>query len=454
VRILGFDDRTQTYAREITYTVKPYKIYNLRSEIGPQGVVTNPVKTYNYIFTGKNDDILDCDIKFNLLYYIAQTAYRNSLTEVTPTADAGTVDYQFTNSGTYTGADENAVNSNSVSPTRIKPVVQNTPQRATGGAVSPLETGASDLADSILNRSEADMVSVRLKILGDPDYIKQDELFYAPNTWHQSQINPRPQDDPRLLPNSGSMVMDEGGVYVELIFATANDYDESTGLLEKVSSENSVFSGIYQVVTVNSQFNQGQFTQDLEMVRMPRQAIDYVNANRPNADSRPESGATASVLQQSVKPPESFVQVVETGFPRQSQIDTLGGTRGSEQPVANINNNEPTEQTQEQLDLAEVNATAAEKPITQQTEPVATPPPNESTQAAAARLIYQRGKLADQQISINNELSNLRFRESGVVDRPLTAADRQRLQQLQAQYNALNTQIDAIDAQIKNLRGQ
>jgi hypothetical protein len=448
VKLQQFDKIRNTYSKEITYYVKKYKMKNLPLDFGPRGIEQYPAKVYNYIYTGKNVDILDFELKFNMTFYTVATAYRSALVEVNPVPADGE-DNKDKNADGYQGGSQGSTTAGtSVAPIQQHPLVADTRSRATGAAVTAEQVAATDLENYVLSRAEGEMIQVDLKILGDPHFIKQDDVFYPPefgaDLTEASDTANTP--DVRLTPN-GSIRTDDGQIFVNLNFRTPTDINEADGLI-KFSDENltrSSFSGLYRILTVTNHFKDGQFTQQLTLVRASRQQENDVNQIKTSTEQRSESTTSGNPT----------VENVSTGgAATKKTIDPEEGTK----PNQNAPDSQPPgpdiPSAADQKDLAEVNATAEEKPITQQTEPVATPPPNESTQAAAARLIYQRGKLADQQISINNELSNLRFRESGVVDRPLTAADRQRLQQLQAQYNALNTQIDAIDAQIKNLRGQ
>jgi hypothetical protein len=448
VKLQEFDKIRNTYSKEITYYVKKYKMKNLPLDFGPRGIEHYPAKVYNYIYTGKNVDILDFELKFNMTFYTVATAYRSALVEVNPVPADGE-DMKDKNADGYQGGSQGSTTAGTtVAPIQTHPLVADTRSRATGAAVTAEQVAATDLENYVLSRAEGEMIQVDLKILGDPHFIKQDDVFYPPE--FTADLNEASDTantpDVRLTPN-GSIRTDDGQIFVNLNFRTPTDINEADGLI-KFSDENltrSSFSGLYRILTVTNHFKDGQFTQQLTLVRASRQQEDEVNQIKTSTEQRSETttsgNPTVDNVSTGVAATKKSIEPEEGSRPNQN--DPGGQDPGPDVPPA-----------ADQKDLAEVNATAEEKPITQQTEPVATPPPNESTQAAAARLIYQRGKLADQQISINNELSNLRFRESGVVDRPLTAADRQRLQQLQAQYNALNTQIDAIDAQIKNLRGQ
>jgi hypothetical protein len=450
VKFRDYDTIRNVYSKEITYYVKKYLIKYLPLDFAPRSAEQLAIKKYDYIYTGQNIDVIDFDLKFNMTYHTASTAYRDSVEEVSPVPDASEGD-KSDNVADYQGSDASwesnvALDGNSVAPLQQYPRVADTRARATGSVVTSKQVAAADVEGYILSKMQGDMIGVKLKIIGDPHYIKQDDIFYRPVFASDTTVAVDPGIDPRLTPN-GSIRTDDGTVYVNLTFRTPMDINDPDGLM-KFSDQNltqSAFSGLYRLITVTSHFQGGQFTQELDLVRAPRQAEDAVNSAKVSSDQRSES---------TVNQTKSMDNVQGSGPAKPASTDVDEGTKPNQNASESQTPGPDIPPAADQKDLAEVNATAEEKPITQQTEPVATPPPNESTQAAAARLIYQRGKLADQQISINNELSNLRFRESGVVDRPLTAADRQRLQQLQAQYNALNTQIDAIDAQIKNLRGQ
>ena len=364
VTLDGFDNRRKVWSRTITYSVIPYKIYNVRIDVGPQGVQLYPVKSYNYIYTGLNDDILDFDIKFNALYYNQVTAYRNSLASITPTANSAVEQGLYPNYNNYKGS-EPPVNAqyNAVMPLTMKPIVQNSQSASTGGASTPKEVASIDLEASIMTNSAADMLTVKLKILGDPDYIKQDDVFYR-----RTNVEITPNVDPRLLPKNGSLVMDDGGLYVQLLFRVPTDIDENTGLMKYDSTyKHSVFSGLYIILKVTSNFSLGKFTQELELVRLPRQvAFDYSSIPENKSDNRtelagktqtvpgqtsaPDAPATTAAIKNKVQPAADITQPNE-----QAQIDV---------PV----------QTQEQKDLAAVNDTAPTAPISAATEAPSTFP--------------------------------------------------------------------------------
>lgn len=379
VRLLGYCSVRKVYAKEITYVVKPYKLYNVRNDLAPQGVAVSPVKNYNYIFTGKNDDIVDCDIKFNFLYYDQQTGDRSTMNTTAPTGSSYTEDFRSENSSNYTGPGD-GLDYNVVMPLTMKPVVRNTRGSSASNPTTVAEVASTDLAESIMSSSQADMLVVKLKIIGDPDFIKQDDFFYSTLTPQEGIIST--QLDPRLLPNGGSLRMDDGGVYVQLLFKVPRDIDDATGFMKYDAGQfNSVFSGLYMVNTVRSEFSQGKFLQDLDLIRLPRQvAFDYVGSNNAKPNARVSTSTVPGVLGVNVDPPTPPI-LMTGGAPAASTADAadtqVDQTPGQDQQAAEINNADLPPLTNEQEELSAVRETAPTVSINEQnqTPPVPFPQP-------------------------------------------------------------------------------
>lgn len=378
VRLIEFDDVRKIWSREITYQVQTYKMYNIRSDVGPQGVQLYPVKEHNYIYTGKNDDVLDFDIAFNALYYNQTTAYRDNLAEITPTAVSSTTDNQHQNFPNYSGGENTkSLEYNAVMPMVMKPIVQNSKAVATGGPTTAKQVASYDMADSLMTNSEADMLNLKLKILGDPDYIKQDDVFYRPLLGGGIVPSIKPSSDPRLLPNNGSLVMDGGGLYVQVLFRTPIDINESTGLMEfDKNYKHSVFSGMYMVIKVNNSFSGGMFQQELDMVRLPRQqAFDYVNGQSKKSDNRQDLNknnipAVPGVLDTAPVIPSLLVGGGSSPSTTPAE-QTIEQKPGQSQPAALAATTTPLLLTQNAKDLRIIRETANELTITNQTEPQA-----------------------------------------------------------------------------------
>ena len=348
----------QRWARNITYNVVPYTIYNTKLAITPQAVITDAVKVHNYYYTGENSDVLDFNIEFNALYYTAITAYTENVSKLY-NIDSNE-DLTTSNPDGYTVAN---IDANSVMPTKSKPVIFNAQVNASGGAVTNAALAVTDVESSIYTSAGGDMLQCKLKIIGDPQYIKQDDVFYPPVMVADSDQVDSTSTDSRLIAN-GSLHMDTGEVYIQISVRSPVDIDETTGLMkfDPHYSEN-LFSGMYRVLQVESNFANGQFIQTVEAVRLPRQvAFDYTTKPKQESTERPAvAGAVAVVDNNNIAPNMSQVNKVDG-------VDTAPGSN----PVADT---APPTQTAEEKDLAKVKDTAPEKPIDKPTEPVAVPPP-------------------------------------------------------------------------------
>lgn len=356
VSVGAFDPVRKVYARNITYNVQPYAIYNVKSDVAPQGKIKSFVKEYDYIYTGKNDDVIDFEINFNTLYYTAQTAYRNSLSSVVRTPDINSENKNTTNSQTYQGATQDP---NSVMPMVMKPQVYNAKSRATGGVVTAKSVAVADLEDSLMTLSAADMLSIQLKILGDPQFIKQDDAFYSPSTAPTTS-------DPRLTPN-GSLRTDYQEIYVKVLFRTPVDINEADGMMDfGTNYRTSVFSGLYKVLTIQSEFRNGQFTQTLDLIRIPYQPIyDYATQPKTTSSQRGVDITPSSITAQNTS---LNVKTIPT-LPQLPMANDLGLNSTINQQLQSAASNITDKIPNLQQDLMNLNKKIPAIPSTPATEP-------------------------------------------------------------------------------------
>ena len=307
IKLLEFDRLRNIWSREITYNIVKYEVKNLKLDVGPQGTADTYVKNYNYIYTGQNDDIIDLDIQFNARYYNAITVYRDALTDVVP-SNSVSEEYNSQNTDDYkTKNPAFDQDPNAVMPLVNLPIVMDTRQRTGSGSYTAKQVALADVEASLSNTSDADMLQVQLKIIGDPDFIKQDDIFYPPVPNAQFVEN-KATVDPRLTPN-GSIRTDHGQVYVNLTFKTPVDIDETTGLVSyklngKDTTRTSVFSGIYMITIVKNEFRGGAFIQILTLVRLPRQKNKGTIKNQPEVtDQRNAVPGNRAILNQYLQGP-------------------------------------------------------------------------------------------------------------------------------------------------------
>lgn len=266
--ILGdFDNVRQVYQKTITYHITKYEINNTKFNLATKSLPTSWAKEYNYMFTGKNNSILDFSIDFNVMFYTAMTADREKIQKIAITADQP----DKTNGPTPPEQSNSSIAINATQPVAS--------QSATTSDTSKDKTAvsANDLAKSLMSTSRGDMINVKLKISGDPGLIKQDDVFYGPSK------GPAAVTDTGVIDKHNSLITDASEIYAMLNFRSPSDIDQTTGLMDFTSWTTSVFSGIYRIITVENVFDRGQFTQTLDMIRMFEQS-EYDTVKPKTAD--------------------------------------------------------------------------------------------------------------------------------------------------------------------------
>ena len=379
IKLGEFDRIRKIWSRTITYHIQKYEIRNLKVNIGPGATAKNPVKSYSYTYTGKNVDVLDLDIKFNFTYYNAFSINRSSLTNVVPTANPN-VETQTANPQGWYQSEQDA---NAIMPMVMKPQIMDTGTRASGRAITPKQVAITEVDASLMTNSLADMLVVKLRILGDPSFIKQDDAFWTPKSNAQVSEN-KTNADPRLTPD-GSLKMDNGMVYVNLTFRTPIDIDESTGLMKFDSPEFktnvSLFSGLYFITIITNEFRNGQFTQVLELNRLTRQGkLDHTTNKAPTSDNR-------NILLGQTVQMNDYMQGPNFNIPDRPKIAQAVDDAAQSAQQAQENNRDnaaPNVRTSEEDGLVETRALAPEEPISETNLLTSVPPgPAPSSPTAA-----------------------------------------------------------------------
>lgn len=383
VVLVEYDSIRKVWGREITYNVIPYEVWNTKIAAAPQGTWKYPVKKYNYFYTGKNIDVLDFNIEFNALYYTAVTAYKRHIASI-----YGLTDYETKDSkpGNYQGIDDP---NNAVQPMKETPIVLDSQARATGANYTPTSAAAVDVQQSLYVTAGGDMLQGSLQIIGDPHFIKQDDVFYPPfnvidSMSGKTAVEPQ-TSDPRLIAD-GSLRMDNKEVYIEVTFKTPVDVSETTGLVDFGAEyqQTSMFSGMYRVLTVKNKFSGGKFEQSLDIVRLPRQtSLDYT---RDNQTTQRADNPQTNTLSQITSAP------MTTATNNKLVNSTEAGVAPGNNPTSE-DTPAPTPAA-EQKDLAKVVTSSEAQPITQNTEPQQAPATPSITPASA--ISPEKQKILDQ----------------------------------------------------------
>ena len=277
VALNDFDPSRNDYSKTILYSILPYVAANAYHPNFPkataQSVAQSVVREYNYLYTGKNKDIIKVDIDFDSTFYTQLTTYRNQL------ARLGTNRLNDPNDFSKTRYSFNANSQQNILPQTIQYVGSNKDANSMNTASNPDEKVVADLKKSIYTSQRGDMLNIKLTIIGDPAFIKQDDIYYnpgAPSTYKEFSVaGSRGNQTVPINPTTGQIIFDAQQVYVKVNFNNAVDINDSIGIVNKQDlltngrRTDGTFSGVYRVLQVNSQFSRGEFTQTLDLIRMP-----------------------------------------------------------------------------------------------------------------------------------------------------------------------------------------
>ena len=259
---------TGKYPKVHVYRVVPYKVHinvfkmPTSAAFGIRELKAECAKEYNYIYTGKNVDVLDFDISFNGFYQMNTPATGGSNTYRKGGSD------QIIQGEAPEVPAINDPAGDSVPDEGATPVGEETNPgtgNMGGSSAETIETSVARFFNNTLLNNEAFLTKIDLKIMGDPYYISDSGLGnYNAGDTSISNMNA-----------DGAMNYQNGQVHINVLFRTPVDYNsEGTMFFPDSTKLVYAFSGIYKVVRVISSFNKNQFTQNLECIRVLGQTSD------------------------------------------------------------------------------------------------------------------------------------------------------------------------------------
>jgi hypothetical protein len=260
--------KTGEYAKIFVYRVVPYKVHRstfqspTQATPGIDNLKTQAVKEYNYIYTGKNKDIVDFDIRFDFAFF---TAYQGDFGQTSSNSvQGGAQELAGGNTRSTTGIVEG--DTNTLPTSKAKPQVPKPNNIDVGGvALHPENIVGMNFNEALVN-SPVDLMMVDLTIHGDPYYIADSGMGNYSSGNLETLTN--------ILSN-GQMNYQNGEVDIILNFRTPIDYGPD-GYMEFPGMgflPVRQFSGLYKVLFVSNSFREGEFTQKLELVRRRNQDI-------------------------------------------------------------------------------------------------------------------------------------------------------------------------------------
>ena len=283
-----FDQKTKMHKKVIRYHIEPYFVHVLNFSVpglgGSEQWGKSVKKSYEYIFSGRNTEIIDLKLNYKYAYFQARlldTTRSQPDTQPASKQDEKTkrdrLVKRYYGQGIYPD-----VLSLRGSPVGLKSADPSTQDRAT-------RSNADEFFD-YLTSPRGDMMKVDMTIMGDPAFIGQDMFlpmsrnFSKGNTTaNNGRIQTAKFGDTATINSVGTIKgvewdddrgcfnFDRSEPLVSLYFRFPTDINEKQGLMDFQNLENVEFSGLYKVTQVESIFDQGTFTQQLLLVRFNNQ---------------------------------------------------------------------------------------------------------------------------------------------------------------------------------------
>jgi hypothetical protein len=228
---------------------------------GLDALKKHAVKQYDYIYTGKNVDVLKFDIELNASFYtkMPATSYADTLDSKTQAQQSASTEKSTTPVGIPAGAapEKNAPSN----PTAVRYASTETTTARKGGSTNETRetTAARQFYDIVTTGVE--QTKLNMEIIGDPYYIAQSgKGNYTSQATSYHNLNA-----------DGTVNWQNGEVDILVNFRTPIDINQGTGLYNFGSGTKGApvihFSGLYRIIKLVNHFKDGKFTQVLEGVR-------------------------------------------------------------------------------------------------------------------------------------------------------------------------------------------
>ena len=248
IKVLGWDDVQGDWAYEITYVIQPYDTPSVSTTYSnPPTKYYGPAKRYKYWYTGLNTEIIQYEQTLNNNWFNAVLAATGN-----NSAQGGPADI---------------------------PTIANVPN--TGIKIGSLP-GGSDAQNAYVTSlyDPGGWVDVKVKILGDPDFLTTNPPGGVSEVYNQFYHNDR------------TINANGGHVHIEIDFSEGIDYNNNNGTMDINSSifitdyppEAKIEGICYLVREVKSTFVNGSFTQEIiaqVIAELPKSSKAAADAARP-----------------------------------------------------------------------------------------------------------------------------------------------------------------------------
>jgi hypothetical protein len=230
-------------------------------------------RKYNYLYTGKNVDIIKFNITFNHLFY---QSYTQNLGNKSIFSDPNSNKRQTPANKSLNPTDRDA---------QENKFIPDVPRHSNSSLSNIVKHGSNagqrdyysyDALVAAMHQAildNTDMIRCEVEILGDPYYLVTGGIG-----------NYRPTLQDSGITTDGEAPYQTHDVVVILEFKNPIDINSKTG--KAVFDDNKVpFSGCFRVTKVQNKFVDGMFTQRLSLVRIPGQPYDNVKPPLPESQA-------------------------------------------------------------------------------------------------------------------------------------------------------------------------
>lgn len=319
--INGEDTVNNKRFQTFRYVLEPYQMHYTRipgqeqGEIDLKKIKQKIKRDYNYIYTGKNEDITKFSLKFDNLYFTAIPAMLGNRPATNQKATAAGPDNLVSTKQEKSDAVEDKEKDSKAAPTAqagVDPKQNSFEGQAKAGQVQndPYAKLAQNLHNAVLNN--VDMIQGNIEILGDPYYLVTGGMGN----------NDLDLKEP-MMTVDGQAPTTQGDVFININFKNPVDISTKTGMMDFGVAPLS-FSGVYRVTTLKNNFKDGLFTQALDIIRIPGQILGNGTEKLPaNLGSTPLPGqqkikdtAPADVLKSGIRPSDfNLSNLISRGLP-------------------------------------------------------------------------------------------------------------------------------------------
>ena len=299
-----FKKQVNVHPRLNVFSIVPYQVPDTIFDDDtslPSGysvVRQNIVKGYNYLYTGLNKDVLDFDLTYNFGFYneLPKNLYKSSSSSSAGGNKSIEKNATATPSVVFDIVDSKEDKAGSISARAIKPQATQTGDGTENESVELKVARAMN--DRIINGGISDLILMDLTIIGDPYFLPASAMMNSDEPT-RFFVDPRPYATTSATQKNngngrGEINYQDTYCFIEMNFQTPIDYQPGGdnlifpqgGAYENGAGETIrlvEFSGVYQVQTIVSSFQQGKFEQTL---RINRQSNMTLNATEGSGNKK------------------------------------------------------------------------------------------------------------------------------------------------------------------------